>query len=68
MESDRRVSGDMGRRSGESMRKGSTGSEVRRMESTEAAGGKDILADLTRLQREIDELRGLSGDARRSVT
>jgi hypothetical protein len=48
----------MGRRSGESVRK-TSGPDMERIESQDISspGGKDILADLTRLQREIDALR-----------
>jgi hypothetical protein len=59
----RRPSGEQGRRSTESARRGSTTSslsQAERTESNQAVGGHDILADLSALQREIDALRNQS--------
>ena len=59
----RRPSGEQGRRSTDSARRGSTASslsQVERPESNQTAGGHDILADLSALQREIDALRSQS--------
>jgi hypothetical protein len=50
----RRTSGEHSRRSGESMRKGSETSSIQEERNEERP---DILADLSKLQREIDALR-----------
>jgi hypothetical protein len=60
----RRTSGDMGRRSSESARKASGGSVKSTQGESVLVGSPpstDILADLSKLQKEIDALRASAG-------
>lgn len=52
-----RPSGEYSRRSNESVRRGSNVSSIQQEETPEPANKHDILADLSKLQREIDALR-----------